>query len=56
MTFADALRWVVEGTVTLIVLHQAVLAARRRGWLGRRSGADGRDHRADAPARHRDAG
>jgi hypothetical protein len=30
---ADALRWIVEGTVVLIVLDQVALLAERRGWI-----------------------
>lgn len=31
--FGDVVRWIVEGTVVLVVLDQLALAAERRGWI-----------------------
>jgi hypothetical protein len=43
VTVADALRWIVEGVVTLVVVDQLLLAAERRGWIRwRRTKADRR--------------
>lgn len=39
---ADALRWIVEGIVTLVIIDQIALAAERRGWIRWRRRPPGR--------------